>query len=70
MITVLVAHCTDCGVLSMVPAERVSDEHKPSAGEDQEPLSRCGLVYETDSGDEPCEGNLYLLGELTLKPSF
>lgn len=71
MIKILTSRCTECGAMSMVvDSDVISAVNLPSAGEDQEPLSRCGLIYETDSGEESCGGAVYVLGYMTLKPSF
>lgn len=62
-----VAICDTCGAVSLIDvnSERLSVEHRPDA-EDQEPLSRCSLIYEKDWGNEVCAGDVYIRGAIWL----
>lgn len=57
--------CDVCGALSLVPdsphwREDESDEFGS-------PVLRCAIVYGKDGGDEPCNGEVFCIGQLDVK---
>lgn len=63
-----VAICQECGAMSYLTTDQgdaVIRGHDTDAGP-WPVVSRCGIMYEEDSGIEPCRGTVFLRGVVTL----